>query len=51
MLLSSFQNDRFQELKKDSSVGHNWNALFIRPDAVATYLAAKFGLTMVKALF
>ncbi|RTG87169.1 multiple RNA-binding domain-containing protein 1 [Schistosoma bovis] len=50
MLLSSFQNDRFQELKKDSSVGHNWNALFIRPDAVATYLAAKFGLTMEQVL-
>uniref|UniRef100_A0A5K4EQ51 Putative rna binding motif protein n=1 Tax=Schistosoma mansoni TaxID=6183 RepID=A0A5K4EQ51_SCHMA len=50
ILLSSFQNDRFQELKKDSGVGHNWNALFIRPDAVATYLAAKFGLTMEQVL-
>ncbi|CAH8433807.1 unnamed protein product [Schistosoma turkestanicum] len=50
MLQSSFQNDRFQELKKDASVGHNWNALFIRPDAVATYLAAKFGLTMEQVL-
>ncbi|TNN08542.1 putative RNA-binding protein isoform 1 [Schistosoma japonicum] len=50
MFQSSFQNDRFQELKKSSNIGHNWNALFIRPDAVATYLAAKFGLTMEQVL-
>ncbi|CAH8826065.1 unnamed protein product [Trichobilharzia szidati] len=50
MLQSSFKSERFEELKKSSNVGHNWNALFIRPDAVATYLAAKFGLTMEQVL-
>ncbi|CAH8440134.1 unnamed protein product [Heterobilharzia americana] len=50
MLQSSFKSGRFEDLKKSSNVGHNWNALFIRPDAVATYLAAKFGLTMEQVL-
>lgn len=44
---SSFQNEQFTELKSSAGVGHNWNTLFVRPDAVANYLAAKFGLTMV----
>ncbi|CAL8070382.1 unnamed protein product [Calicophoron daubneyi] len=47
---SDFQSARFQELKAAASTGHNWNALFIRPDAVATYLAAKFGLNKEQVL-
>ncbi|VDQ01715.1 unnamed protein product [Trichobilharzia regenti] len=50
MLQSSFKSERFEELKKSSNIGHNWNALFIRPDAVAAYLGAKFGLTMEQVL-
>lgn len=45
---SSFQAKHQENLKSTAGVGHNWNALFIRPDAVATYLAAKFGLTKVR---
>ncbi|KAA3679457.1 multiple RNA-binding domain-containing protein 1 [Paragonimus westermani] len=50
MLKSDFQATRHQELKASATVGHNWNALFIRPDAVATYLAAKYGLTKEQIL-
>lgn len=47
---SSFQTMHQENLKSTAGVGHNWNALFIRPDAVATYLAAKFGLTKEQVL-
>ncbi|KAF6774936.1 hypothetical protein AHF37_05861 [Paragonimus kellicotti] len=47
---SDFQTTRHKELKASATVGHNWNALFIRPDAVATYLAAKYGLTKEQIL-
>ncbi|CAH8560054.1 unnamed protein product [Schistosoma rodhaini] len=45
-----FQNDRFQELKMYSGVGHNCNALFIHTDAVVAHLAAKSCLTMEQVL-
>ncbi|TGZ67017.1 hypothetical protein CRM22_005026 [Opisthorchis felineus] len=48
--LSEFQTTRLQELKASAGTAHNWNTLFIRPDAVATYLAAKFGLTKEQVL-
>ncbi|TPP64405.1 Multiple RNA-binding domain-containing protein 1 [Fasciola gigantica] len=47
---SSFQVTHQETLKATAGVAHNWNALFIRPDAVATYLAAKFGLTKEQVL-
>uniref|UniRef100_A0A183BBM6 Type II secretion system protein GspD n=1 Tax=Echinostoma caproni TaxID=27848 RepID=A0A183BBM6_9TREM len=47
---SSFQVARQESLKATAGVAHNWNALFIRPDAVAAYLAAKFGLTKEQVL-
>ncbi|VEL25191.1 unnamed protein product, partial [Protopolystoma xenopodis] len=47
---SSFQNERLQGLKSSSSRSHNWNILFIQPDAVATYLAAKFGVAKEELL-
>ncbi|VDN34156.1 unnamed protein product [Dibothriocephalus latus] len=42
---SEFQRKKLADLKATASVSHNWNTLFINPDAVSEYLAAKFGVT------
>ncbi|CAH8580447.1 unnamed protein product [Dicrocoelium dendriticum] len=47
---SEFQKTKFKRLKDSAGVAHNWNTLFIQPDAVATYLAAKFNLTKEQVL-
>ncbi|VDD81333.1 unnamed protein product, partial [Mesocestoides corti] len=48
--MSEFQKNKLAELKATSSVSHNWNTLFINPDAVSTYLAAKFGVSKEQIL-
>ncbi|KAL7057196.1 hypothetical protein AAHC03_019438 [Spirometra sp. Aus1] len=47
---SEFQRKKLADLKATASVSHNWNTLFINPDAVSQYLAAKFGVSKEKLL-
>lgn len=47
LIWTEFQQQRKAELKSLASVGHNWNALFMTPDAVATYLSAKYNVSKV----
>ncbi|VDL86289.1 unnamed protein product [Schistocephalus solidus] len=48
--LSEFQRKKLVDLKATASVSHNWNTLFINPDAVSQYLAAKFGVSKVSVV-
>uniref|UniRef100_A0A0X3NHW1 Putative RNA-binding protein 19 n=2 Tax=Schistocephalus solidus TaxID=70667 RepID=A0A0X3NHW1_SCHSO len=48
--LSEFQRKKLVDLKATASVSHNWNTLFINPDAVSQYLAAKFGVSKEQLL-
>ncbi|EUB60240.1 putative RNA-binding protein 19 [Echinococcus granulosus] len=49
-IMSEFQKKRHAELKSMASVSHNWNTLFVSPDAVATYLSARFGVSKERLL-
>ncbi|VUZ52036.1 unnamed protein product [Hymenolepis diminuta] len=50
LIWTEFQQQRKAELKSLASVGHNWNALFMTPDAVATYLSAKYNVSKEELL-
>ncbi|KAM7539189.1 hypothetical protein Aperf_G00000057417 [Anoplocephala perfoliata] len=50
LIMSEFQKKRHAEMKSLASVAHNWNALFVTPDAVATYLSAKFNVSKEELL-
>ena len=41
---TAFQRKRDAELKASAEKGHNWNALFLRPDAVGDAMAARYGV-------
>ncbi|VDO12895.1 unnamed protein product [Rodentolepis nana] len=50
LIWTEFQLQRKAELKSLASVGHNWNALFMTSDAVATYLSAKYNVSKEELL-